>query len=179
MRVHYISPYDSKNKNIGGAINSAIQQLNPDPKDWIVHIDQDAFWLLPDSKKQLEEILSTTNYDLLGPVTNRLAQRYQLAYGYFDQFDIREHVKYAKRLQEDNYSVIQSTPNILAAFCLCFRVSVWEKIKFIENSLQFDSQFSITAKKMGFKSGILLGIYVYHNYRILSDNPTQDISHLI
>jgi len=176
--LHFISPYRI-DKNIGKAINDAIIQLNPKSSDWVILQDHDIMWLLPDSKKQLEEILSNTNYDLLGPVTNRLAQRYQLAYGYFDQFDIREHVKYAKRLQEANYSVIQSTPNILAAFCLCFRVSLWEKIKFVENSLQFDSQFSITAKKMGFKAGIMLGVYVFHSYRILSDNPTQDISHLI
>lgn len=178
MKVHYISPY-SLTKNIGGCLNDAIQQLNPSPYDWVCHLDQDALWLLPDSKAQLEHICANTKFDVIGPVTNRLAQRYQQVEGMFDQYDIREHVKMSQKLQTDNYGIVQSTPNVLAAFCLCFRVKVWEKIKFTENSLQFDSQFSISARRQGFTTGLMIGLYVFHLYRPLSTNPTQDLQHLL
>lgn len=176
--IHYISPY-SLSKNIGGAINAAITQLNPSPEDWICHLDQDALWLRPDSKAQLEHICANTKYDVLGPVTNRLAQRYQLVQGMFDEFDIRKHVDIANHLHTDNYGIVQSTPNVLAAFCLVFRVKVWEQIKFGEESLQFDSNFSISARRKGFTTGLMVGIYVFHAYRPLSPNPTQDLRHLL
>ena len=176
--IHYISPFRT-DKNIGKGLNDAILQLNPASSDFICHVDQDCAWLLPDSKAQLEHICSNTQYDVLGACTNRLAQRYQLIQGMFDEYDIREHVKKAEQLQKDHYGLVQSTPNVLAAFCLCFRVSVWERNQFIENSLQFDSQFSISARKAGFKTGLMMGVYVLHLYRPMSLNPMQDLSHLI
>jgi glycosyltransferase involved in cell wall biosynthesis len=174
MKIQYIQPY-SIEKNIGGAINQAI-----DPSgDWMVLMDHDILWLRPDSKAQLEHILTRTEYDILGPVTNRLAQRYQLVQGMFDEPDITVHIAKANELHSNNYGAVYSTPNVLAAFCLCFRVSVWEKFPFLENSLQFDSHFSISAKRAGYKLGIMPGIYIFHLYRFMSLNPTQHIEHLL
>lgn len=176
MTISYIQPYRT-DLNIGLAINEAIANVRN--SDWIVLLDHDVLFLRPDSKAQLEHILHTTQYDLLGPCTNRLAQRYQLIQGMFDEPDIRKHIEVANRLHEDHYGLVQSTPNVLAAFCLCFRKSVWDKIPFRENSLQFDSQFSVHTKRAGFKSGIMQGIYVFHAYRLLSSNPKDDIRHLL
>ena len=178
MSIHYISPYDAVNKNIGGAINKSIEQLNINSSDWIVHIDHDVLFLRPDSKAQLEHILQTTKYDLLGPLTNRLAQRYQLVPDMFGVTDIRAHVDIANGLHTSHYGQTQSTPNVLAAFCLCFRKSVWDACRFRESSLQFDSQFSIAAKRAGFRAAIMTGLYVFHAYRLWSTNPRQDIRHL-
>jgi hypothetical protein len=176
MTISYIQPYRT-DLNIGLAINEAIGNLRN--SDWIVLLDHDVLFLRPDSKAQLEHILHTTPYDLLGPCTNRLAQRYQLIQGMFDEPNIRKHIEVANRLHTDYYGLVQSTPNVLAAFCLCFRASVWEHIPFLENSLQFDSQFSISAKRAGFRAGLMMGLYVFHLYRFNSLNPTQDLSHLI
>jgi len=176
--IHYISPY-SVDKNIGGAINSAITQLNAADEDWIVHLDQDAMWLLPDSKARLEAILSTTDYDMLGAVTNRLAYNDQLTTGMFDEYDIRKHIGHAKLHWEIYGESTMIYNGILAAFCLCFRVSTWRKLGgFEENSLQFDSLFSIKARAIGMKIGLMPGIYVFHAYRMWSDNPAMDIKHL-
>jgi GT2 family glycosyltransferase len=177
--VHYISAF-SQQKNIGGAINAAISQLNSDPQDWIVNMDMDILWLRPDSRTQLETILSTTDYHLLGPLTNRLYQRHQLVKGAFDLTDIRDHITIANCRHEIDYGQVVPTREILAAFCLCFRVETWQKIGgFRENSLQFDQQFNAVADRLLMKKGIMSGIYLYHLYRSWSPNPKEDINHLM
>lgn len=179
--VHYIQPYDTNSPpNIGGAINSAISYYSNYPNDWMVLLDHDVLFLRPDSKKQLEEILKTTDYDILGPATNRLSMPQQLVSGMFNVTDIKEHIKCANALHDANYGKIVETNNILAAFCLCFKVSTWQKLGgFAENSLQFDILFSIAARKVKMKMGIMTGIYLFHTYRLMSDNPTHDIMHLV
>lgn len=174
--IHYISPY-STTKNIGQSINQAIHQLNASEDDWIVHIDQDCMFLLPDTKARIERILSTTEYDILGAVTNRLAMPYQLVNGMFDVWDIREHVKVAKQLESD---VVQPYMHILAAFCMAFRVETWRKLGgFSQNTITFDTDFCLMAERMGMKKGLMVGCYVFHAYRPLSDNPKSDIKHLL
>jgi len=179
MKIHYIQPY-STSKNLGGAINEAIAQLCAEPEDWIVLTDHDVLWLLPNSKAQVEEILTETNFDILGAVTNRLAMTHQLHQGMFDVYDIRHHIEVAKSRQDMCANHVQECDNILAAFCLCFRVSTWNKLgRFEENSIQFDTMFSYKAQRMGMKLGLMLGVYLYHLYRTGSDNPTKDIKHLL
>ncbi|WP_094570756.1 hypothetical protein [Mucilaginibacter xinganensis] len=181
MAVHYIQPYDKNTPpNIGGSINSAIKQLNTDPDDFICLLDHDVLFLRPDSKKQLEEILETTDFHILGVATNRLAISHQLVPGMFCVTDIRDHIKCANAMHEANYGNVFEINDILAAFCLCFKVSTWNKLGgFHENSLQFDSLFSAAARRSKMKLGIMTGIYVFHAYRLMSDNPKQDITHLL
>lgn len=181
MKVHYIQPYDKHSPpNIGGAINLAINQLNADQSDWICLLDHDVMFLRPDSKKQLEEILESTDFDILGTATNRLAMSHQLVPGMFDVTDIRDHVKCADAMHEANYGQVFQIDDILAAFCLCFRVTTWIKLGgFHERLLQFDSLFCAAARCSKMKLGICTGIYVFHAYRLMSDNPKQDIKHLL
>jgi hypothetical protein len=179
MSVHYIQPY-SREKNIGGAINTAIRQLNAHPTDWVVLTDHDVLWLLPDSKAQIENILLTTQYDVLGPMTNRLAKPTQLHKRVFDIWDVREHIKIAQDRQKLWRSDIQPTREVLAAFCLCFRVSIWQRLGgFVENSIQFDTLFCRAAVADGLRLGIMRGVYLFHLYRALSRNPKQEIKHLL
>ena len=144
-------------------------------------LDHDVLFLRPDSKKQLEEILETTDFDILGPATNRLSMPNQLVSGMFGVTDIKEHIKCANAMHEANYGQVFQINDILAAFCLCFRVKTWQKLGgFHENSLQFDSLFCCAARTMKMKLGIMVGIYCFHLYRMWSvDNPTQDITHLL
>lgn len=178
MAVFYISPYDSsESRNIGGSINHAIRQLNAKNEDWVCHVDQDAMFLLPDTKARLERILSTTEYDILGTITNRLAMPYQLVPNMFDVYDIREHIKVAKARESDE---VQPYTHILAAFCLCFKVSTWRKLGgFEQNSVCFDTTFSLMAHNSGLKMGLMSGVYVYHLYRSWSDKPKIDYQHLL
>ena len=140
-------------------------------------------WLLPDSKAQLEEVLAETEFDILGSATNRLGSKTQLVLTYegqkvFDNTDILFHINIANEIRKINGNETLSTNEILAAFCLCFRVRTWKALGgFQENNLLFDWYFSEMAKKMGFKLGIMTGIYVYHLYR--TGKNIEDYSHLI
>lgn len=178
-KVHFISPYRT-DRNIGFAINEAIEQLNANPNDWIVHNDQDTLWLLPDSKTQLISILNKTEYDLLGPTTNRLANHYQLFDFMFDESNIHKHIDLAKGRQSEYYGEVQPYAHVLAAFCLCFKVKTWIKLgKFTEKNITFDTDFSLSAHENGMKLGLMIGIYCLHLYRWGSSNPKYDIAHLI
>lgn len=177
--IHYINAYDSTaSKDIGGAINKAIIQLNADDDDWIVNNDADTLWLLPDSKVQLENILSDTTFDILGAITNRLGMQHQLVHDMFNETDILNHIEVAKTMQSLNRNIVVETDQVLAAFCLCFKVATWKKLGgFREKSIQFDIFFSHNAVSLGMKLGIMAGVYLLHLYR-LSTNHT-DITHLL
>lgn len=167
--IHYISPY-SIVKNIGGAINAAVEQLSPKDEDWIVLTDHDVMFLLPDSKKQLEEILGTTQLDILAPLTNRLAMPYQLVSYMFDVFDIREHIKMATYISTSSYGKVVETRELLAAMVLCFRYDTYKKLGgFVEHSISFDSMFCARAINSNMRLGIMTGIYLFHLYRMWGD----------
>lgn len=178
MKLHWISPYRS-DKNIGAAINEAIMDVRYCPGDWICLTDHDVLFLLPDSKAQIERILlSETEFDVLGCMTNRIRSKEQLIQGFFNNDDcIRNHIQIADLLQSD--AVIPAR-GVMAAFMLCFRVSVWEKVGgFAEGVINFDTLFNSACRNAGFKIGLMKGVYVWHSYRIMSKVPLQDCTHLI
>lgn len=180
MKIHYISPYRS-DKNIGKAINDAIIQLQAAEDDFIVHTDHDCMFLLPDSKRQLEEILESTDFDILGPLTNRLAGFSQTIAGAFDITDLRDHIKMAQQLSEIKYGKTTEVREQLAAFCLCFRRRTWTELGgFPENNIQFDYLFCSRALRDGKRLGVMIGIYMFHLYRLWSEGDARrEISHLV
>lgn len=179
--IHYISPYSTSTPpNIGGAINDAIRQLAPADDDWIVHVDQDVCFLRPDSKAQIAKVLEGTDYDVLGGLTNRLSGTHQL---YGEQFnsetDIREHIAIAQYCHTRHYGEVVQTDVNLAAFLMAFRVQTWKKVGgFVENHVRFDSYFTDDVMRLGGKLGIMKGVYVFHLYRMWSDNPLWEVEHL-
>lgn len=179
--IHYISPYStSKPPNIGGAINEAILQLNASDDDYIVHVDQDVCFLRPDSKAQIADILSSTDYDVLGCLTNRLAGNHQL-YGreFNESADMLEHIAIANHCHERHYGQVVETNINIAAMLMAFRVRTWKSAGgFRENSIRFDSEFTDAVQAKGGKLGIMQGVYVFHLYRMWSDNPIWEAGHL-
>lgn len=180
MKIHFIQPFDVNSPpNIGGAINAAIEQLNPAPEDWIANTDYDLLWLLPSSKKQLSEILLSTEFKILAPRMNRLGNDYQLIPGMFDLTNIQGHIEVAEYLSDAHWGEVKSfTGGPLAAACLCFQYRTWVALGgFDENSLAFDTQFCIRAERSGMKMGIMEGIYCFHTYRL--SKQVNNIDHLL
>lgn len=181
MKIHYISPFRS-DKNIGKAINDAINDLRCNDEDWIVHVDQDVCFLRPDSKKQIEEILSTTDYRLLGVMTNRLGLKHQLHWGFADTDDsMMNHIGYANELHNKHYGEVKEVKRgPIAAMVMCFKYSDWKSIGgFKENNIQFDIQFSDEIRLKGCKLGVMKGVYVFHLYRMWSNKDARfDTKHL-
>lgn len=180
MKIHYISPY-SIEKNFGLAINEAVKAINYAPDDFICLTDHDTLWLLPNSKAQVEQILQTTPYDVLGCMTNRIRSKEQLVGGYFNPDDhIRNHIAIAEQMRLSAGDLVVDAKGVMAAFMLCFRVSVWEKVGgFAEGAINFDTLFCGAVRAAGLRIGLMRGVYVFHAYRIMSKIPLQDVTHLI
>lgn len=177
MKFHFISPYD-REKNIGGAINSAIEQLHAAEDDFIVLMDQDILFLQPDTKAHIIEILESTSFDILGCMTNRLGSNAQLVAGFFNEDSITAHVNQAKT-QWHVYGPTVVATEIVAGMLMCFKVSTWRALGgFDENRINFDWLFCTRAPKKRLKVGIMAGIYVLHLYRWGSVEPANDYKHL-
>jgi len=179
--VHYIQPY-STIKNIGGAINLAIESLVTSNDDWIVLLDHDVMFLRPDSKFQLEHILQAEHsFDILSCLTNRLAKHSLLVPGMFDETDILKHIETANMYSQVNYGKVSEVRENLAAMVLCFKISTWRKLgRFAENTIGFDSRFCIRAKNQKMKLGLMIGIYVFHLYRMGQPGEAKNnYSHLL
>lgn len=170
-KVHFIQPY-AIDKNIGKAYNESCA-LIPDG-DWICITDHDSMFLLPNSKKQIIEIAQTTDFELLGCMTNRLNPKMckeQVLTSMFEQYDIMDHYNMALTLHNNYYGMIKPTDAPIAGMCMLFRKETWKKRPFIENSVYFDQEFS-----KGLKRGIMQGVYMLHFYRM--DKNYRDYSHL-
>jgi hypothetical protein len=62
---------------------------------------------------------------------------------------------------------------------MCFQYKTWRKIKFDENTLAFDSLFSMRVKELGLKIGLIRSLYVFHSYRVWADvEPWNEKKHL-
>lgn len=179
MKVHYISPY-SQSKNIGKAINDAIAVLNIDNNDWIVLSDHDVLFLLPDTKLRIEQILAKTDYNLLGCLTNRVSARQQRLTDTIDNNDsILHHIQVARRNWQNNGHAVELFKGDVAGFLMCFKKQTWiDHNQFEENSLVFDRYFTRAVRLFGGKVGIMKGIYVWHTYRLESDDPRNYVAHL-
>lgn len=180
--VHYIQPY-SITKNIGGAINLAIESLVTSDEDWIVLLDHDVMFLRPDSKAQLEGILNSPqwDHDILSCMTNRLAKPHQLISGLFDETDILKHIEAANIIHKNYNGLVRNTNENLAAMLLCFKVRTWKILgRFSENTINFDSSFCIRAKNTKLKLGIMTGLYVFHLYRMGTEGDVRkNYQHLL
>ncbi len=180
MKIHYLTPY-SIEKNIGKAYNEACE-LVPDG-DWICLRDGDTMFLTPEwgqHIQQIAEVAIQSNYALVGCMTNRLATNSRQIIGEYDNHDIKYHHMGAINRRELYGNEIIDFQHVLAAHFLLFPRSTWDKVKFAEKTVHFDTLFSNSVAKWG-KLGLATGLYIYHMYRIWSDQrqPQYDYQHLI
>lgn len=177
--IAYIQPFAS-DLNIGKEFNYHIETVRPG--DYICLLDHDCMFLHPKTKQQIEDIVlkNGDKYDLLGCLTNRIGsphQRYQEVMS--DNTDVLHHMEIAAKLHRENYGEVIETKQGIAGFLMLFRKSVWDAIKFKENSKHFDTVFCKDIRKKGGRLGIMTGVYVYHQYRHWAKgNPQSEVSHL-
>lgn len=178
MDIRYILAY-SIDKNFGGAINQAVQDIQNDDA-WVVLLDGDSMFLTPDYGVRIHDALALEGdkYGLLGCYTNRLNGLHQLHnHRISDDFDVRNHHKIAL-----SYTAvgIKETNKSIAGMFMCFQKKTWRMVgKFKENDLAFDTLFSRAVRARGMKLGLIKNLYLFHLYRPLSDRPTTSIKHLL
>ena len=174
--IYYLTPFDNK-KQIGRAHNLHCACV-PNPDDWICITDSDVLFLLPDTKKQISDIIVKHNFDVYGCLTNRIASPHQQADGFSENTDILYHKKLAEKLQKERYFDVKETKINIAGFLMVFQKKTWEKHRFSDNSIRFDSEFTDKVMKDGGRLGIMQGVYVFHDYRLGQNNPKFYINHL-
>lgn len=178
MTVHYLTPY-ATDKNYGRELNERIAEL---PDGWICLRDSDFCFLTPEYGRQIAKVAETTDFALIGCMTNRLGrpiQRHTLEM--CNEWDVRVHYKRAMERQRDNWGVVEdiTAKKWVAGMFMLFHKSTWEQVKFKENCLTWDDQFSEDVRGIGGKLGLMTGLYGFHLYRIWADFPLFANQHLV
>jgi hypothetical protein len=88
------------------------------------------------------------------------------------------HKAIALKLQALKYDEVKGTEINIAGFLMIFQKKTWEKHRFSDNSLRFDSEFTDKVKADGGKLAVMQGVYVFHDYRLGHENPMYYIDHL-
>lgn len=177
IQIRFIQPF-SQSKNIGAEYNKCISEL---PDDCYICLrDQDTLPLRSDWGNQIYQVIQSNAYfDIIGCMTNRLRAPYQLAAGQFSNDpDISNHIQIANELWNQHNTLVTDVPGV-AGMCMIFRKSVWEKIRFEENSIFFDKQFCENAQKLGMHIGVARGVYMFHLYRFGQKDPFNYKKHLL
>lgn len=175
MKIHFITPF-AKDKNIGREYNERIAEL---PEDCYICLrDGDSMFLTPDWGTQIEEIIKANpQFAVIGCVTNRLRGGAQVIEGMFDESDISVHMQTATELQEAKRTEVVGAMGV-AGLCMIFHKSVWNKVKFQERTIKFDSMFCSNVAGLGMRIGIATGLYLFHLYRFGKDDPRNYTKHL-
>lgn len=174
--IHYLTPY-ATDGNIGRALNEACA-LVPDG-DWICLRDGDAMFTTPDWGRTIDYVVREYGgqYDLFGAVTNRIGWKHHQVPGMMDVMDLRRHWEVGAMIQA-NGPQVEGTRELIAGFFMLFSKSTWSRTPFPEDRRRarlFDMDFSMKIKRRA----IIRGLYLLHLYRIWSDNPRNDIKHLL
>jgi len=180
MNTYVFRTWDS-GKNFGGYLNRVLG-LIPNPDDIIVITDGDVMFLTPYWGKQIEEITEANpDVNVFGCMMNRIGVKLQmLSESEIHNMDVpyQKDIAIERASGPDRLTVIPTNGPIAAA-CMWFRRSVWDQIKFKEDSIRFDIEFCFDAKNKCFKLGIASGLYVFHMYRYGSKDPANDYKHLL
>lgn len=183
MLVHYISPY-CLDKNYGKSINEAIERLNAGVEDYVCLTDGDVAFLTPDYGALIHEAIvhNKGKYSLLGCVTNRVANERLIPFWNFEDMDLQSHYNKSKSSLITHGSRVIDFSDDIPGYFMLFPVKIWQKVKFKENTLIFDREFTKGVRMAGGKVGILPGLYVLHLYRIWAkdrESAKHNIKHLI
>ena len=193
--VHHITS-GRADKNIGLAINTLVEGLPLN--DWVCLRDIDT---IPMDHinffYQCEAIAQRGEFDLVGCMTNRSGLDHQLWDGKISEnTDIAYHMKIGKEATKHWGINALEIDNFIAGFFMLFPVKAWIKAGgFREGSIRipldksdakktkhkdkfFDWHFCNDVTKAGGKIGLAKGIYVFHLYRLGSENPKKSTGHL-
>lgn len=150
------------------------------PEDeWVCMMDYDAQLLTSDAGAILHKYAELNPGCLLTCYTNRIHPLSpQLLDGVIsDNADIRHHVQIAEERKTFLYETIP-IKTTMSGFLMLYPKSLWEKHKFSEDGkcLGVDTDWTNRLIKAGEQLKIMSGLYVFHQYRIMSH--ILDKSHL-
>jgi hypothetical protein len=181
MKIYYSNPY-SPEKTIGKALNEFCS-IVPNDEDWIVLQDGDICYLTPTWGKLIYDSLKTngSEFGLIGCYTNRLRGLHQLHNNQIsNDHEMRLHYAIAKEYEAKEAKVNDINLLGVAGLFMAFQKKTWKQVSgFDTQSIAFDTVFNQKVKALGYRTGLINNLYVYHCYRLWNDvNPADDTRHL-
>jgi hypothetical protein len=172
--VYYFQPF-AVNGNLGAAYNDC--EFGLDDEDYLCILDQDVCFLDSRQKKWIAETIERNKeYDVFTCMTNRLSNGPQIVNIMYDQPNIGKH-KQRTLLQWKTYGTSVMTPEQpTAGLFMLMKARVLRAVLFKNGLMYLDTDFYVRATEMGFKFGIMRGIYLYHYYRLVESRT--NINHL-
>lgn len=167
--LYFFTPYGFDG-NLGKACNQYMELL-PNDEDWACLMDGDIMFLKNDYGKHIQDCINRyPDTQLFTCLTNRVGKKKQLHQGYFsDVADIKVHRRLALNLsgQLSTDAPVINAP--LSGFLLVIQKKAWKKVRFSEAKKQLgvDDDFTKRLQASGAKIRIMMGLYVFHYYRLL------------
>lgn len=168
--IWFSSPF-SPEKNLGKAYNDFVRII-PNNSDWVCLTDLDTQFLLPSTPVQLQQYIDKyPDTGLFTCLTNRVGTLDQCYGGVINEDpNILNHVKIARRLQSENSLEVKEHNALISGHLMMFRKDVWDRVgKFPEETgkmLGVDNRFSKRITREGYKIRIMMGVYIFHYYRL-------------
>lgn len=183
--IYKFQPF-STDKQFGNEVNKHCA-LVPNDDDWILLLDYDAMVLHTSAYELMEKaIVENPHIEIFGANTNRVGHAFHRTgehqVGPDPDADIRQHIRIAQTLAERfSNGEVEEIPTC-AGFFMLFRKSYWQANKFIptivgEHGKYFDYHFCYAASKRRTIAKIL-GVYVWHTYRLQYGEDWTNDKHL-
>lgn len=184
--IHHLTPYNLHG-NIGKGINDAVAEVSS-PCDWICLRDGDTMFLRADWGKRIDATINKfgDEYGLMSCFTNRLnpnSMQHQLHGGVCsNETYIDKHIEIYDTYPKEPEMNFVPNGKVVAGFFMLFQKKLWLNLGgFVENTLHFDSDFTMRAQQKGVKVGVMTNLYVFHIYRIWdkSNSVQANTKHLV
>lgn len=175
--IYYFSPFDL-GKNLGKGYNAHMELL-PNDDDWGCLTDGDVMFLTTDYGKQIQDIVNLyPDTGLFTCITNRVGQLEQCYNKQISEnYDLRYHETLAKDIQRRDYLTVRDLNIVISGHLMLVRKDTWRKVGgfYEQGILAVDNKFSFRVMKAGLKVRCMMGVYVFHKYRI---GNIKDKNHL-
>lgn len=168
--IYHFTPF--LKGNISEGINRSVE-LVPDDA-WVCIRDADTMFLTWRQQWQLEVISKTTDYGLIGCMTNRCYPSYCMPTNKLSHdYDILNHVEIAKTLEMEHWAEVVDSPppwdsdheGLIYGQFMMFPKKAWKDAGGYVGMVGHDINFSRAVANAGYKRGIATGVYIFHAFR--------------
>jgi GT2 family glycosyltransferase len=167
--IYFFQPW-AYDGHLGKAYNDYMRLL-PSDEDWAVLMDGDTCFLTATWGEQIRVVIERNpGVAMFSCLTNRVGNLLQCYKGELSEDpDITRHRKIAVDLAERVPYASRITRRVISGHMMVIQKATWKKYPFAENYnfLSVDNDISRRMLLKGESIRIMLGVYVFHYYRLL------------
>lgn len=174
-----------------GGLKQAYKQcfdMLPNDEDWAVLCDRDILWFQPNFIEWIKDYIEAhPETGMFTAYASRCSYEWQIRRGTKDTPDMRYHMQQASEVQKLHPKVKPIDGNV-SGHVMVIKKAVWNQMwphlevtPTIKNHdvLGVDTLMSKWMHANGYPIYLMRGIYVYHLFRLWSDNPNKAIEHTV